>query len=106
MATADGEPAGFGAAEHDDNHIGDIWVAPEHEGKGAGSALVRALESDFQRKGFDAATIHFSADNVRALGLYLRLGYVEQRRQMEHDPILDVTLEKVALAKPLSRLTL
>lgn len=28
--------AGLGAAEHGDNHISDIWVAPDQEGKGVG----------------------------------------------------------------------
>lgn len=102
VAEADGELVGLGAAEHGDNHISDIWVAPEHEGKGVGSALVAALEDQFGRQGFAEATIGVSVDNARALGLYLHLGYRETWRGFEHDPILDVILEKVALNKTLA----
>lgn len=99
VAEADGVLAGLGAAEHGDNHISDIWVAPQHEGKGVGSALIAALEERFRSNGFTEATIRVSANNTRALGLYLHLGYRETWRGFDHDPILDVTLEKVALAK-------
>ncbi|UHS56295.1 GNAT family N-acetyltransferase [Agrobacterium vaccinii] len=99
VAEDDGVLAGLGAAEDGDNYISDIWVAPEHEGKGVGSALIAALEEQFRARGFREATIRVSADNKRALGLYLHLGYRETWRGFDHDPILDVTLEKVALAK-------
>ncbi|MEI2296725.1 GNAT family N-acetyltransferase [Ensifer sp. MJa1] len=101
VAEANGALAGLGASEHGDNHISDIWVAPEHEGKGVGSALVGALEQQFRARGFREATIRVSADNARALGLYLRLGYHERWRGFDHDPILGVTLEKIELAKSL-----
>lgn len=80
VAECDGGLAGLGASEKSDNHISDIWVSPEHEGKGVGSALIRALEDDFRARGYKEATIRVSADNERALGLYLHLGYVEQWR--------------------------
>ncbi|UIJ81946.1 GNAT family N-acetyltransferase [Rhizobium leguminosarum] len=101
VAEADGTLAGLGASEHGDNHISDIWVAPEHEGKGVGSALIAALEEQFMARGFIEATIRVSADNTRALGLYLRLGYRDTWRGSDHDPILDMTLEKVELSKRL-----
>ncbi|MBD8067344.1 GNAT family N-acetyltransferase [Devosia sp. PTR5] len=101
VADVDGALAGLGASESGDNHISDIWVAPEHEGKGVGSALIAALEKQFRARGFAESTISVSADNKRALGLYLHLGYQEIWRGIDHDPILDATLEKVSLAKPL-----
>lgn len=101
VAETNGALAGIGASEHADNHISDIWVAPEHEGKGVGSALVKALEEQFRRRGFTEATIRVSADNRRALGLYLHLGYSQTWRGFDHDPILDLTLEKIVLARPL-----
>lgn len=101
VAETNGALAGIGASEHADNHISDIWVAPVHEGKGIGSALVKALEEQFRRRGFSEATIRVSADNRRALGLYLHLGYCETWRGFAYDPILGVTLENVALTRPL-----
>ncbi|TAY52903.1 GNAT family N-acetyltransferase [Rhizobium leguminosarum] len=99
VAETDGALAGLGASEHGDNHISDIWVAPEHEGKGVGSALIAALEEQFRARGFAEATIRVSADNTRALGLYRHLGYHETWRGFDHDPILHAKLEKVSLAK-------
>ncbi|TDW20777.1 ribosomal-protein-alanine N-acetyltransferase [Rhizobium azibense] len=99
VAEADGALAGLGASEYRDNHISDIWVAPEHEGKGVGSALMEALEDQFRAQGFSEATIRVSADSKRALGLYLHLGYHETWRGFDHDPILNTSLEKVALIK-------
>ncbi len=57
VVETDGVLAGIGAAEHGDNHISDIWVAPQHEGKGVGSALIAALEEQFRARGFAEATI-------------------------------------------------
>ncbi|TAY79725.1 GNAT family N-acetyltransferase [Rhizobium ruizarguesonis] len=99
VAEADGALAGLGASEYRDNHISDIWVAPEHEGKGVGSALIKALEDQFRAQGFSEATIQVSANNKRALGLYQHLGYHETWRGFDHDPILNTSLEKVALIK-------
>ncbi|HCV71399.1 MULTISPECIES: GNAT family N-acetyltransferase [Rhizobium/Agrobacterium group] len=99
VASVDGVLAGLGASEDRDNHISDIWVAPENEGKGVGSALIAALEERFRAAAFAEATISVSADNARALGLYLHLGYHETWRGFAHDPILDTTLEKISLAK-------
>jgi ribosomal-protein-alanine N-acetyltransferase len=49
--------AGLGASEDRDNHISDIWVAPENEGKGVGSALIAALEERFRVAGFATIAI-------------------------------------------------
>ena len=99
VAEADGALAGIGASEHADNCISDIWVAPEHEGKGIGTALILALEAQFRDRDFREASIRVAADNLRALDLYLHLGYHETWRGFDYDPILCVTLEKVALLK-------
>ncbi|MBR0556514.1 GNAT family N-acetyltransferase [Ciceribacter sp. L1K23] len=101
VAEWNGALAGLGGREHADNHISDIWVSPDHEGRGVGSALIRALEEDIRAAGFTEATISVAAENTRAFGLYRHLGYVDTWRGRAYDPILGVTLEKVALHKDL-----
>ncbi|WP_323687964.1 GNAT family N-acetyltransferase [Rhizobium sp. AN69] len=53
--------------------MSDIWVAPEFEGRGAGSLLIRALERQIADRGFAEAFIDVTAANGRALGLYRHL---------------------------------
>lgn len=99
VAEYHGKAAGIGASEHGDDQISDIWVAPEFEGRGIGSALVRALEKQIVDRGFSEAFIQVAAANERAAGLYRHLGYTEVWRRSEFDPILETTLEKIGLKK-------
>lgn len=101
VAETDGEPAGLGACEDGDDVISDIWVAPACEGRGAGSALIRALESQIARRGYRQARIQVAAQNERALQLYQRLGYRVLWRKIAFDPILKIDLEKIGLSKVL-----
>jgi len=101
VAELDGALVGLGASEHGDNNISDIWISPLHEGKGAGSALITALEQVISDRGFADVTIQVAAANKRALSLYRHLGYVEQWRREELDPILGVSFEKVGPRKTL-----
>jgi ribosomal protein S18 acetylase RimI-like enzyme len=55
----------------------DLYVAPAARGRGAGTALVAALEQATLERGFDV--LRCSVDpvvNHRALALYRRLGYM------------------------------
>lgn len=94
-------PVGIGGSENTDNEISDLWVSPKFKGKGGGSALIRAMEQVISGQGFREASIQVAAKNERALGLYQHLGFVEQWRRKEFDPVLQTTLEKVGLTKPL-----
>lgn len=101
VAETDGEPAGLGACEHGDDVISDIWVDPAFEGRGAGSALMKALESQIAHRGYRQARIQVAAQNARALQLYQHLGYQVRWRKVAFDPILRIDLEKVGLSKAL-----
>ncbi|MGK9199818.1 GNAT family N-acetyltransferase [Sinorhizobium meliloti] len=101
VAEVDGEAAGLGAREHDDHVISDIWVAPAFEGRGAGSALIKALEAQIAERGYRQASIQVAAQNERALQLYQRLGYRVLWRKVAFDPILQTELEKIGLSKAL-----
>jgi ribosomal protein S18 acetylase RimI-like enzyme len=68
-----------GRADGDTCHIGRLAVAPDLQGNGIGTALVRAIEARFpQVRRFELFTGPRSEANVR---LYRRLGYVELPRQ-------------------------
>ncbi|PDT43556.1 MULTISPECIES: GNAT family N-acetyltransferase [Sinorhizobium] len=101
VAEVEGQAAGIGACEHADNTISDIWVAPAFEGRGAGSALVRALERQILERGYCEAHIEVAAANARALELYQRLGYRQLWRKVAFDAVLRTTLEKIGLARRL-----
>ncbi len=101
VAEGEGLAAGIGATEKGGNHISDIWVAPEHEGKGIGSALVRALEERIAARGYDVASISALSANARALSLYRHLGYRLVRSGVEYDPSLDCDTETCFLEKVL-----
>ena len=60
-----------------------LWVLPEAQGKGVGSALLLEAESQIAAAGHDRAWLTCSGFNPRALAFYLRRGYRETRRQLE-----------------------
>ena len=103
VALDDGRPAGLGACEHGDDYISDIWVSPDFEGRGVGSALLHALEQQIAGRGYAQARLHVAAANARAFGLYRHRGYREIWRGTMHDAILDIPLEKVELVRDLPR---
>ncbi|OAP39961.1 acetyltransferase [Sinorhizobium glycinis] len=102
VAEVEGQAAGIGACEHADDTISDIWVAPAFEGRGVGSALVRALEAQILERGYSEARIEVAAANERALELYQRLGYRQAWRKVVLDPVLRENLEKIGLTRLLS----
>ncbi|GAB4440624.1 MAG: hypothetical protein Kow00120_08810 [Anaerolineae bacterium] len=78
----DGAPVGFGlltlwphAAE-----VSDLTVAPALRGQGIGTALLRHLECAARAMQAERLEIGVAARNTRALALYRRLGFVEDRR--------------------------
>lgn len=63
-----------GGAEAD---ILTVGVVPEHRGQGIAKALM-ALITDWARsQGFTAMMLEVKTDNVEAIGLYEKLGYVK-----------------------------
>jgi ribosomal-protein-alanine N-acetyltransferase len=70
VAVIDGEIVGFGAAIDAGRaiHLADLFVHPEHLGRGIGKALLEAVfEGAIQRT-------TFASDDPRALPLYVRAG--------------------------------
>ncbi|MEV7969801.1 GNAT family N-acetyltransferase [Sphaerisporangium sp. NPDC088356] len=75
--------------------IGRLVVAPDQQGRGVGTALLRAIERELGAEvdAFDLFTGHLSEGNLR---LYRRLGYRETRRERVHDHLTLVHMRKPA----------
>ena len=76
-----GEAVGCGAVKRMPGGYGEIkrmYVEPDARGRGAGRALVRALESDLLAHGIDVARLETGARQPEALALYEQCGYVRR----------------------------
>ena len=79
IAKADGEPCGMCLLvefEIEPNHdvspwLAGLFVVPEHRRKGAGSALVRAIEDQARQRGFSRLHLY----TTEAVDFYARLGW-------------------------------
>jgi ribosomal-protein-alanine N-acetyltransferase len=101
VAVVEGKAAGLGACEHKDDLISDVWVSPDFEGRGAGSALVGALERQIASRGYSRARLEVLTGNDRAAALYRHLGYEVQWQAVKYDPILKLDLHKTGMARQL-----
>lgn len=72
--------------------IGRLVVAPDLQGRGLGTSLLREAEEASGARRFELFTGHLSEANLR---LYRREGYVEDRRER-----LGPSVELVFLVKP------
>ncbi|MCP4385531.1 MAG: GNAT family N-acetyltransferase [Hyphomicrobiales bacterium] len=101
VALVDAKLAGLAASEHDDDHISDVWVAPEYEGRGVGRVLIAALETAICKRGHDDAWINVLTENQRAIRLYRFLGYQTIRNGLRFDPDLEAEVDVTTLRKRL-----
>ncbi len=67
------EPHGF---------IYDVWVAPEHRGKGIGKGLVTWAADWAKTKGYHKIKLEVAESNVRARHVYEELGFRPERHYM------------------------
>lgn len=75
LAHEGGVMLGWGAREKLDNNITDLWIDPEHQGKGAGKALLARLEQEIVGAGFNSVALETHAKNSAAIGFFEHLGY-------------------------------
>lgn len=68
--------------DNDNFLIDGICVAPQAQGKGIGTALLRALCDQAQARGYSGVRLDVIATNTRAQRLYRREGYVQTQ---QHD---------------------
>ena len=101
VAECNGVIVGWTAREGAADYVSDLWVDPDHQGRGAGSALLEHIFSVMRREGIERARIATHARNVGAIRLYERCGFVLVWRGMERSEAMQMDVEKVHLEKAL-----
>jgi ribosomal protein S18 acetylase RimI-like enzyme len=78
VALADGQVVGAASysVEGAQIHLVALQVLPEYQGRGAGGALVEAVLDEGRQAGAEQAILVTTNDNLPALGLYQRIGFV------------------------------
>jgi [ribosomal protein S18]-alanine N-acetyltransferase len=99
VAEVEGTLRGWGARETRSDVITDLWVDPEWQGRGVGSALIVSLVGQVRRAGFGSARLETHARNVDAIRLYEHLGFRIVERKLELSTSLDRPIEKVLLER-------
>lgn len=94
---------GWCARENEPNYASDLWVHPDHQGKGVGRALLLHLCELMAAEGLATARLDTHARNERAIRLYERCGFSIVWRGREFSKSMGVELEKVHLEKRLAR---
>lgn len=88
----DDNPVGLAALyrhpeQPDTGELLQVWVAPEHRGRGAADGLLDALfRWGVDEAGFLRVLAEVKANNVRALGFYRRYGFVHRADIQASDP--------------------
>jgi ribosomal protein S18 acetylase RimI-like enzyme len=68
--------------DREEGWIGGIGVLRDHRGRGIGTKLMLAAESEFRRKGVHEVFLEVIEGNFRAQKLYERLGFAETRKYL------------------------
>lgn len=97
-----GQFLGWGAREHGDFTISDLWVAPHAQGRGVGAALLGVLEAAIASSGFTFSELETYAGNVGAVRFYERWGYQPVWRGSKYSASLKYELDKVRFRKSLA----
>jgi ribosomal protein S18 acetylase RimI-like enzyme len=83
MTVADMGGVPGGLVQPSGAEVNGLWVAPEAQRQGVGSALLGAAERQIAAAGHECAWVACSGYNPRALAFYISRGYREIRRQSE-----------------------
>ncbi|WP_221097482.1 GNAT family N-acetyltransferase [Rhizobium binae] len=93
---------GWGARENEPDYVSDLWVHPDHQGRGIGRALLFHLCALMAAEGLMIARLDTHAKNKGAIRLYERCGFTIVWRGREFSRSMGVELEKVHLEKRLA----
>ncbi len=77
IACATGAVVGVGLSQED--VVSDLWVHPTAQGRGAGTALLAALEREIADRGFATARLRCLEPNLRSRSFYVSRGWTEIR---------------------------
>ncbi len=96
-----GVPAGWAAREELDENITDLWIDPEHQRQGLGSALLEEVEREIVRQGFARASLQTHARNQEAVDFFEKHGYAVHWLTTAYNPKLDRDVQSVGMSKRL-----
>ena len=65
-----------------DAFVDELYVVPEHRGRGLGRAALQELESVAAGLGVKALHLEVGPDNESAKGLYRRAGFLDRRHRL------------------------
>jgi putative acetyltransferase len=100
--TGDDRVAGF--ASFKGNHVTTLYVDPDCAGRGAGRALLIAVETEIRRRGF--TTLHLQA-TLTSVPFYRRLGYDQHEQRLFRLPDgVELPCVRMTKSLPPFRLTL
>ncbi|MGE7369775.1 GNAT family N-acetyltransferase [Neorhizobium sp. NPDC001467] len=102
LAELDGGVVGWTARDSDRDYVSDVWVHPDHQGRGIGRALVLHILAAIDDEGHTLARISTHASNATAIRLYERCGFEIVWRGIEFSKSMNVDLEKVHMEKRLA----
>ena len=97
LATHDGEPVGMaslfeyrrmpkpGRADSRWGYVSNMFVRPEHRGRGIGTALLDAILAAAEERGYARLVL---SPSERAVGLYARAGFVVPDESVDGDRLL------------------
>ncbi|QRM55050.1 N-acetyltransferase [Sinorhizobium sp. BG8] len=100
-AELDGVLAGWAAREAMDEEITDLWVAPQAQRQGIGSALLSAVEAEMVEASHEAAGLQTHARNALALSFFRKHGYSVSWLSVAYSPKLDRDVESIGLRRNL-----
>lgn len=99
VAEIDREILGWGAVQDSDNKITDLWVLPNFQRKGIGSALLKALETQIIARDYKTAKLDTHARNGPALAFFNAHDYAVSSFQSSYSQELDRNVDILVLKK-------
>lgn len=102
VAELEGVIVGWTGRDNARDYISDVWVHPDHQGRGVGGALVLHILSVIAAEGHLLARLDTHASNANAIRLYERCGFEIVWRGIEFSRSMNVDLEKVHMEKRLA----
>ena len=96
-AEADHAVRGWGAREKGDERISDLWVDPDWQRRGIGSALLAGLMRDIRVAGYGSVRLDTHARNTDAVRFYERHGFQAVERRWELSTSLGRLVERTYL---------
>lgn len=98
VAEVEGVAVGWCSRSRGRPYIPFLFVTPEYQSHGVGSALLRRMESMLELEGESRVLLETPADNVRAVRFYERQGYhilaLKPDGRDPSGPLMSVRLEK------------